>query len=102
MAHALNMTKQQSQNKYKSQFLQTKGKVAAVTETPELLRVKKTQNLISQNKYKSEFEKNKARFTQVADDPETLRVSRVTKQQSNLQYTGKGPRKPHVRVKAPS
>ena len=54
------------QNTYKEGFVKSKGKVSTVADTPELLRVKKQQDLISQSKYKSEFEKNKGKFTQVS------------------------------------
>lgn len=91
MAHAMAMSKYQSQNKYKEQFNKSRGKgYTTVTSTPELEHVKKQSVRISQNKYKSEFEKNKAKFTQVADDPETQRVKRVTNQVSKVAYAGKG------------
>lgn len=91
MAHAMAMSKYQSQNKYKEQFNKTKGKgYTAVASTPELEHVKKQSVRQSQTKYKSEFEKNKAKFTQVADDPETLRVRKVTNQVSKIAYEGKG------------
>uniref|UniRef100_H2YLT3 Uncharacterized protein n=1 Tax=Ciona savignyi TaxID=51511 RepID=H2YLT3_CIOSA len=90
MVHALNMSKQQSRNKYKEQYDKTKSKFTPVASTPEIENVKRQSTLLSQSKYKSEFEKNKAKFTQVADDPETLRLSKMSNQASNITYTGKG------------
>ncbi|CAK8689682.1 uncharacterized protein LOC143460902 [Clavelina lepadiformis] len=91
MMHALNMSKQQSQNKYKELFDKTKAKgYTPISSTPEIENAKRMSKLVSQNKYKSDFEKNKAKFTQVADDPETVRVTRVTNQISSHAYHGKG------------
>nr|XP_039263022.1 LIM and SH3 domain protein 1-like [Styela clava] len=91
MVHAMEMSKYQSQNKYKEQFNRTKGKgYTAVSSTPELEHVKKQSIRLSQSKYKSEFEKNKSKFTSVADDPETLRIKKVTNQVSKVAYSGRG------------
>ncbi|XP_078488189.1 uncharacterized protein LOC100184771 [Ciona intestinalis] len=97
MVHALKMSKQQSRNKYTEQFNKTKAKFTPVASTPEMDNAKRQSSLVSRTQYRSEFEKSKAKFTQIADDPETLRVSKVSKQNSNLSYTGKGPAKPRKR-----
>lgn len=63
-----------------------------MTDTPELQRLKRTQEQISNVKYHEDFEKTKGRgFTPVVDDPITERVRKNTQVVSDAAYKGVHP-----------
>uniref|UniRef100_A0A8C4J3J6 SH3 domain-containing protein n=1 Tax=Dromaius novaehollandiae TaxID=8790 RepID=A0A8C4J3J6_DRONO len=79
--------------KYKKDFEESKGRgFSIVTDTPELQRLKRTQEQISNVKYHEDFEKTKGRgFTPVVDDPITERVRKNTQVVSDAAYKGVHP-----------
>lgn len=58
----------------------------AVSDNPELLRIKENTKIQSNAKYHADYEKSKGNFTVVADDPEMRRVLENTKNISNIKY----------------
>uniref|UniRef100_A0A8I5NWL4 Nebulette n=1 Tax=Papio anubis TaxID=9555 RepID=A0A8I5NWL4_PAPAN len=82
-----------AQVKYKRDFEESKGRgFSIVTDTPELQRLKRTQEQISNVKYHEDFEKTKGRgFTPVVDDPVTERVRKNTQVVSDAAYKGVHP-----------
>jgi len=61
-------------------------KHTAVSDNPELLRIKENTKIQSNAKYHEDFEKSKGNYTVVADDPEMRRVLENTKLISNIKY----------------
>ncbi|XP_038577047.1 nebulin isoform X16 [Micropterus salmoides] len=90
LAHSQKMLEQFSHNKYRQAYDRSKGNAPAiVTDSPEMIRIRKAQEQLSEVKYR--MEGNKARTTSLYDGEakEVIHVKRVSELISKVLYRQK-------------